>query len=78
MPDHWHRIWEMLPDRRQVGAGYEPPAPLILGGWWHSSNLEKILRLRAHIEWAAQRDALEAVGAALRALKEDEWHHLNG
>lgn len=77
MPDCWHRIWEMLPDRRQVGSGYEPPPPLILGGWWHSSNREKALRLRAHIEWAAQRDTLDAVGAVLWVLAEDEWHHRN-
>lgn len=77
LPSHWQRIWELLPDRRQVGAGYEPPPPLILGGWWYSSNLEKMLRLRAHIEWAALRGALDTVGTALRSLAEDEWHHLN-
>jgi len=75
LPDHWQRIWEMLPDRRQVGACYEPPLPLILGGWGHSSNLDKILRLRAHIEWAASRGVLDDVGAALRALDDSDWHH---
>jgi len=77
LPDHWQRIWEMLPDRRQVGASYDPPPPLILGGWSYSSNLDKILRLRTHIEWAARHGVLDTVGAALRALAENEWHHLH-
>jgi hypothetical protein len=44
---------------------------------WYSSNLDKILRLRTHIEWAAGHGVLDTVGAALRALAENEWHHLD-
>src|SRR5687768_2285847 len=36
----------------------------------------KILRLAEHIEWAAQRGSLEAVGKFLRGLREDDWLHI--
>jgi hypothetical protein len=68
LPDAWQQVYELLPERRQVGAGYEPAPPLILGGWHYSSNLDKMVRLRAHLEWAASHGALDLVGAALRKL----------
>jgi hypothetical protein len=33
-PMRRNELYDLLPDRRQVGAGWEPPLPLILGGWW--------------------------------------------
>jgi hypothetical protein len=26
----WHELWEMLPDKKRVGNGWQPPLPLIL------------------------------------------------
>jgi hypothetical protein len=30
LPPMWHRLWKMLPNRTQSGAGSQPPPPLIL------------------------------------------------
>jgi hypothetical protein len=75
-PGPWQALWEMLPERRQNGTGWEPPVPLILGAWHYASNLEKMLRLSAHIEWADKHGMLLDVAAFLHSLTETDWHHL--
>jgi hypothetical protein len=55
------RLWEMLPIRFRDRANIRPPAPLILAAWHDTSPMLKMLRLKEHIEWAAQHDALVAV-----------------
>ena len=70
----WHELWELLPERRQVGAGWIPPLPLILAAWDHTSGLEKLLRLREHIEYAASHGALATVDQFLRAIPREDWH----
>jgi len=74
MPQRWSALWELLPDRTRVGAGWQPPLPLILGAWDDTPG--KLLRLAEHIEWADQHGGLEMVARFLRALPEDEWFHL--
>ena len=76
LPMHWHRLWEMLPNRTFLGVGWEPSLPLILGGW-SSPDLAKMLRLAEHIEWAEKHGALDDVAAFLRGLCEDDWHHVD-
>lgn len=34
---------------------------MILGAWWHSSNLEKRLRLEQHLQYADDHDVLSVV-----------------
>ena len=75
-PMRWNELWEMLPERRRVGAGWEPSLPLILGAWHYASNLEKMMRLDEHIQWADKHGKIEKVSAFLHGLKESEWHHL--
>ena len=77
IPDKWNQLWEMLPDRVRKGAGWEPPLPLILAAWHHTSGLEKRLRLSEHIEWAETHQQLPEIDSFLRELSESEWHHLN-
>lgn len=76
VPLRWDELWKMLPDRRRERSDWEPPLPLILGAWWHTSNLDKIVRLRVHIEWANEHGVLEQVDSFLRGLPESDWHHL--
>jgi hypothetical protein len=76
-PSRWHELWEMLPERKRVGSGWEPPLPLILGAWNYTSDSEKAVRLREHIQWAADHGCLPAVGRFLRNLPDSEWHHLS-
>jgi hypothetical protein len=75
-PQRWHHLWEILPNKRQIGAGWQPSLPLILAAWHDASNLEKMFRLSQHIEWADEHGKLAEVDAFLRGLQEEDWHHL--
>lgn len=75
LPQQWNRLWELLPNRSQKGAGWLPAAPLILAAWDVTSDDEKQRRLEDHTHWAAEHNALEAVDQFLRGLREDEWLH---
>jgi len=73
-PSKWHQLWEMLPDKNRVGSGWNPPLPLILAAWDHTTGLEKMLRLKQHIEYATEKGVLDNVEQFLRNLPEEEWH----
>src|SRR5262249_35663675 len=75
MPGLWAQLYSLLPDTYQLAnGGWVPALPLILGGW-DSSDRDKALRLKEHIDWAYQHDALEAVDTFLRSLPETEWYY---
>jgi hypothetical protein len=76
-PHRWHDMWEMLPDRKRVGAGWHPPLPLILGAWSMTTDEDKRLRLKEHIEYGAQHGVLEDLDVFLRGLPLREWHCVN-
>ena len=76
LPSHWSRLWEMLPNRVQVGAGWQPPLPLILAAWHDTPANSKMARLAEHIEWAAKHDAPDSIGQFLRDLREEDWFHV--
>jgi len=75
-PGLWHQMWEMLPNRRQVGAGWQPALPLILAAWDTTPAILKMLRLAEHIEWAEKHNALAPISTFLRDLREEDWHHV--
>ena len=76
-PDKWNRLYRMLPKGRSSDGKREPALPLILAAWWGTSGLQKMQRFREHIEWADAHGCLKKVGAFLRSLPEEEWHHGN-
>ena len=76
MPMRWQEFYEMLPNRRRVGGGWEPELPLILAAWHDTPALSKILRLREHLEWAAANGVLAEADAFLRGLPESDWSHV--
>ncbi|MGD0420640.1 MAG: hypothetical protein ABSA68_13855 [Xanthobacteraceae bacterium] len=76
LPSQWNQLWEMLPNRKSVGTGWQPSLPLILAAWHDTPARLKMLRLAEHIEWAAQNGALEAVARFLRGLREENWFHI--
>src|SRR5688572_15150851 len=76
LPQQWNELWELLPERRRVGGGWEPPLPLILAAWHETPAMLKMLRLAEHVEWAAKHSALDSVSRFLRDLKEADWFHL--
>jgi len=63
-------------NRKRAGAGWEPALPLILGAWYETPALPKMLRLKEHIDWAEQRGVLDEVDKFLRSLTESEWAHI--
>jgi hypothetical protein len=77
-PKYWDEMWEMLPDKKRKGNSWDPPLPLILGAWWHTSDMEKMMRLRQHIEYASEKGALDEIDDYLRNLAPDQWHKDDG
>lgn len=47
----WKKLWEFLFERGQIG-GMATSSPLILAKWADTSNLDKMMRLVEHIDWA--------------------------
>jgi len=76
LPQRWNELWEMLPDHKRVGNGWEPPLPLILAAWWDTPAMLKMLRLEEHIRYADAHGLLPEVDRYLRDLKEEEWAYL--
>ena len=76
LPQKWIQLYEMLPNRKRKGAGWEPALPLILAAWWETPALQKMLRLQEHIEWAAKHDCLDRVYSFLCELSEEDWFHI--
>jgi|SRR5262249_7709937 len=76
MPSQWKALWEMLPNRKPAGSGWEPALPLILAAWHDAPALLKILRLKEHIDWAEQHGVLNEADKFLRSLSESEWAHI--
>lgn len=73
MPSQWKALWEMLPNRKAAGGGWEPALPLILAAWHDTPALLKMLRLKEHIDWAEKQGVLDEVDSFLRSLPESEW-----
>lgn len=76
LPQQWNHFYELLPNKRRAGNGWEPPLPLILRAWDDTPALAKALRLEEQIRWAAKHGVLHAVAEFLQLLPEDQWYHL--
>jgi hypothetical protein len=76
VPDAWVKLWQLLPNKVQKGAGYKPSAPLILSGWWYSSDQDKFERLQEHISWADTHGVIDQVDIHLRSLDDLGWYHI--
>jgi hypothetical protein len=74
-PNQWKAVWEMLPNRRRKGGGWEPSLPLILGSWWDTTDAQKKSRLRQHVRWANEHGVLAELSEFILSLQEDQWHH---
>lgn len=74
LPRYWHKLWEMLPNRKPCGVGWEPPLPLILEAW-ETSDSAKRARLKVHLEWASSNGVLGEAANLLLALSDDDWYY---
>lgn len=75
-PQAWQKLYEMLPGKRQVARGWEPPAPLTGSAWSATPSIAKRMCLRDHIEWAEHKGCLDEVYDYLKGLPDTDWHHL--
>ena len=73
-PTFWNHLWELLPDRKRVGGGWLPDAPLILAAWSESSDEAKRSRFEYHLDWAYEHGAIDSVAELLASMKPDDWH----
>jgi hypothetical protein len=73
-PMAWKRLWQLLPSRRRIGAGSDPPVPLIPGAWWEASDSYKRERFHLRLRWASEHGAIDAVAHLLSTMKPAEWH----
>jgi hypothetical protein len=73
-PGEWQRLYDLLPNTRRQGDGWEPPLPLILSAWHFSEDWQRAARLREHLAWAEAQGRLDRVHAFLAALPDDAWH----
>src|SRR6266700_2981034 len=55
VPMQWNALYQILPETRRKGFGWEPPLPLILAAWWESPDGDKQERL--------ERSAIRISGA---------------
>jgi hypothetical protein len=76
VPHRWNELWKMLPSRRRVRDGWEPPLPLILAAWRSTPVLMKMMRLEQHIRYAEAQGVLADMDRYLRGLPEEDWAHL--
>lgn len=74
MPKQWIDLYDLLPNKSQVGAGWIPPRPLILAAWYEP-DLQKALPFMEHLKWAADHDALSEADKFLLRLSEYQWFH---
>lgn len=75
LPEPWARFHRLLPPRVANGQRMPAPAPVDGRAWSATSAMQKRLRLRDQMEWAAREGALQAVFAFLSGLPEEEWEH---
>ena len=72
MPDGWNQIYvTLLKIHERLGAktNSPPPIPLILGGWWESSDRQKHERWIETIEWAKQHGALSEIAVLITRIE---------
>jgi len=74
-PQNWQKLYELLPNKKRAGNGWNPALPLILAAWWETPALSKEMRFREHIEWAEANGNLEQIADYMRGLSEDQWYH---
>jgi hypothetical protein len=76
IPKDWQRPYEVLIGKKQKATGgWDPPLPLILAAWYVTMPIEKQLRFKEHVQWAADHNQAAGVGAYLRSLPEEQWYH---
>ncbi len=75
-PARWQQLFDMLPEKKRSGAGWEPALPLLGAAWKDTPSIPKRMVFREHIEWAASHGFLQQVFTFMKELPESDWHHM--
>jgi len=70
-PKQWTVLWELML-RHEKGEG-KPGPSLVLAAWHATTDLDKRVRFKEHLEWAEQLGILDEVSTYLYNLSENEW-----
>lgn len=74
-PASWNEMSRLLPESVETDQGENrPPVPLILGGWYASSDEDKNRRLLEQIFWADKFGRLIQIDQFLRKLAPGDWY----
>ena len=72
LPAIWQRLYAYLPNT----GPHLAKVPATPAEWEQVPSLEKRVRLREHVEWAAAQGVLRQVYEALRKLPEQRLYHM--
>lgn len=75
-PVQWQAFDAMLRSKAPAGALAKLAAPLSPIDWRNTTSLAKRLIFRSVIDWAADNALTEDALQFVRALPEDQWHHM--
>jgi hypothetical protein len=75
-PEHWSRLRETLAAR--LGAGDEKALPPAWGAqeWERTTPLARRLAFRSFVEKSAELGVAGELLLGIRALREEDWHHM--
>ncbi|HEY0822543.1 MAG TPA: hypothetical protein VGD76_02055 [Ramlibacter sp.] len=72
-PAEWSRLYQLLEGDKYIDL--QPP-PVEQWIWGKLSHLQKRVRFREHIDWAARHGKLAVVAGFLHSLGEADWLHM--
>ena len=73
-PQPWNEVHKKLDrySKKNTCTPSEPPIPLILDGWWYSSDMEKKIRWEEMVEWAKDNRCTEI----LDSIQDDDFYYI--
>ena len=66
-----NKLWKII----QSETDEKISLPLILAAWSETSDEEKLIRFKYHLQAAERVNATVEVERFLRTLNESDWHH---
>lgn len=75
-PAQWQQLYEMLAGSADASSAARLGDPLIGESWKQTTSLAKRLVFKDHVEWAAAHGQINELFAFIKALPEDQWHHM--
>lgn len=75
-PDQWRQLHDMLRARAPQASAAALAPPFAGTEWQRTTSLAKRLSFRSLIDWTIANALVEDALRFLRALPEDQWHHM--